>query len=243
MGMRMSILRRACCTASAAALAAAIVVCMPATATSASPLGGYASGTYTTIDYPGAVQTDISGINNLGTMVGYYVDAAGVDHGFIYQRGTFTPFNDPSAGTGADQGTQGSGINDFGTIVGAYIDGSGNYNGFIERGGSFTTLDGPNPAHGSFNYANFVNDLGTVTGMYSDTSNTSHGFLYRNGTYTTVNDPLGARGRLKAQCSLALITSGCSPGYITTATGLTTPSLAVSRTYADGVMQTCKSLR
>ena len=143
MGIRMSVLRRACCTASAAALAAAILAFTPATAASASPLGGYASGTYTTIDYPGAVQTDISGINNLGTMVGYYIDTAGVNHGFIYQHGSFTAFNDPYAGTGANQGTQGSGINDFGTIVGAYIDGSGNYHGFMDRGGFFSTLDGP----------------------------------------------------------------------------------------------------
>ena len=148
MGMRMSVLRRACCATSAAALAAAILVSTPATATSASPLAGYASGTYTTINYPGAVDTDISGINNLGMMVGYYIDTAGVNHGFIYQHGTFTSFNDPNAGTAKGQGTQGSAINDSGTIVGAYIDAKNNYHGFMDRGGPFTTLDGPADATG-----------------------------------------------------------------------------------------------
>ena len=96
--MGLKTLRRVLLTAGAGAMLVAMTAVVPAAATPPSPLAGYASGTYITIDYPGAVQTDISGINNLGTMVGFYIDSGGVYHGFIYQRGTFTPFNDPSAG-------------------------------------------------------------------------------------------------------------------------------------------------
>jgi hypothetical protein len=39
-------------------------------------------GVYTTIDVPGAVDTFAEGINNLGQIAGYYVDASGNDHGF-----------------------------------------------------------------------------------------------------------------------------------------------------------------
>ena len=59
--MGAKVLRRMLLLAGAGALLAGMVALVPATATSASPPGGYASGTYTTIDYPGAVQTNISG--------------------------------------------------------------------------------------------------------------------------------------------------------------------------------------
>ena len=214
MGIRMSVLRRACCTASAAALAAAILAFTPATAASASPLGGYASGTYTTIDYPGAVQTDISGINNLGTMVGYYIDTAGVNHGFIYQHGSFTAFNDPYAGTGANQGTQGSGINDFGTIVGAYIDGSGNYHGFMDRGGFFSTLDGRARPTGPL--ITRTSSTTSVPSRVCIATRAMRGTASSTGTARTRPSitPWGARGRRKAQCSRVLTTSGWSPGYM-----------------------------
>ena len=112
------------------------------------------------------------------------------------------PFNDPYAGTGEGQGTQGSGINDFGTIVGAYIDGSGNYHGFMDRGGFFSTLDGPCPIRPwSFNYANFINDLGTVTGVYSDANYVAWLPLPRRHVHDRRLPPGGHGSCLKAQCS------------------------------------------
>ncbi len=43
----------------------------------------YAGGAYSTVDVPGAIATTIRDINNLGVIVGDYVDPGGVDHGFI----------------------------------------------------------------------------------------------------------------------------------------------------------------
>jgi len=199
--MGAKLLRRILPIAGAGVMLAAMTAVVPAAATPPSPLAGYASGTYTTINYPGAAQTDISGINNLGTMIGYYVDTGGLDHGFIYQHGRFTPFNDSNAGTLKGQGTLGSGINDFGTAVGVYIDSNGTYHGFIYQRGTFTTLDGPSPSMlGSFGaFANFINDFGTVTGAYTDTNNVFHGFLYHDGSYTTVDDVNGGAGLIRAQ--------------------------------------------
>ena len=199
--MGLKTLRRVLLTAGAGAMLVAMTAVVPAAATPPSPLAGYASGTYITIDYPGAVQTDISGINNLGTMIGYYIDAKGVNHGFIYQHGRFTPFNDSNAGTEPGQGTVGSGINDFGTAVGVYIDSNGTYHGFIYQRGTFTTLDGPSPSTlgtiGAF--ANFINDFGTVTGAYTEANNVFQGFLYHDGSYTTVDDVNGGAGIIRAQ--------------------------------------------
>ena len=217
----MKTLHRVLVTVGAGAMLATMVAVVPAAATSPSPLAGYASGTYTTIDYPGAVQTDISGINNLGMMVGFYIDTAGVYHGFIYQNGTFTPFNDPNAGTKKGQGTQGSGINDFGTIVGGYIDGN---NKLPRLHGTRRLVHDPRWAEPE-QTGWIITPTSSTTSvpswvLYTDPNLELHGFLYRDGTYTTVNDPLaGTGGSCKAQCSSVLTTLGWLTGDITTATG------------------------
>ena len=41
------------------------------------------NGSYTTIDVPGAFQTNLSGINNSGQIVEVYRDAHGLSHGFL----------------------------------------------------------------------------------------------------------------------------------------------------------------
>jgi probable HAF family extracellular repeat protein len=100
----------------------------------------YNNGTYTTLDDPLAtnrpVDTSINGsptlgtvataINDLGEIVGYYNDALGTRHGFLYSHGTYVTLDNP-AGTA---GTYLTGINNNGQIVGDYIDNNGTH-GFL----------------------------------------------------------------------------------------------------------------
>ena len=83
----------------------------------------YADYTYTTLNVPGASATSAYGINNAGTIVGFYGDASG-EHGYSLSNGTYTTLNVP----GSTQ-TLAWGINDAGTIVG-YDDASGQH-GFL----------------------------------------------------------------------------------------------------------------
>src|SRR4051812_23044827 len=80
----------------------------------ASLSGTCATYVFTTIDYPGAVFTDVRGVNNVGQIVGY----ASFDNGhfftFVYSGGAFTAL--PAGPSGED--TEGNGINDAGAIVG-----------------------------------------------------------------------------------------------------------------------------
>ena len=82
-------------------------------------------GTFTTLDVPGAVETDASGINNAGQVVGVFSDSRGVFHGFINTGGTFTTLDVPGAGE-----TDAFGINDAGQVVGFFSDSSGQH-GFV----------------------------------------------------------------------------------------------------------------
>src|SRR5258708_30575792 len=75
------------------------------------------SYSFTTVDVPGATNTNATGINNRGQIVGFYNDASG-DHGFVLSsdRRTFTTIDNP-----AEIGvTSLQGINDDGYVIGLF---------------------------------------------------------------------------------------------------------------------------
>ena len=84
-----------------------------------------AAGTFTTIDFPGALATAASGINDPGHIVGAYVDTAGMEHGFLLAHGRFCTIDVPGAIL-----TSAFGINGPGRIVGLYTDAAGMTHGF-----------------------------------------------------------------------------------------------------------------
>ena len=62
-------------------------------------------------------------INPAGAIVGLYVDASDVLHGYVRApNGAITTFDAPGAGTGPGQGTLPGSNNPAGTITGFYID-------------------------------------------------------------------------------------------------------------------------
>src|SRR5262245_14248648 len=69
---------------------------------------------------PGGVarQTGARGINPRGDIVGFYIDGAGIQHGFLLKDGTFTTIDFPLAGV---RNTTANGINAQGEIVGQYL--------------------------------------------------------------------------------------------------------------------------
>ena len=55
------------------------------------------AGTFTTFDPPGSTFTEPSGINPGGVITGGYIDASGMDHGFVRAHdGTITTFDVPN---------------------------------------------------------------------------------------------------------------------------------------------------
>ena len=84
-------------------------------------------GTLITLDVPGSTSTQAFGLNNVGQVVGAFLDGAGKTHGFLFANGSFRTIDDPN-GIGT---TTVNGINDFGNIVGFFVDAAGNTNGFV----------------------------------------------------------------------------------------------------------------
>jgi hypothetical protein len=144
-------------------------------------------GTITSFDAPGAGTDCSSGQGTfpsallpMGAIEGNYVDASGVNHGFLGTPGAFATFDVSVAGTGAGQGTLPTNNNTSGTIVGFYVDASFANHGFLRSNqGALTTFDAPGGGTGSFQGTLPLsnNPLGAVTGYVQDASNVYHGFL------------------------------------------------------------------
>jgi YVTN family beta-propeller protein len=122
--------------------------------------------TFKTLDYPGAIKTEVHQINENGYAVGFYVDKATVQHGFLYHKGEFVNYDFPGANS-----TQLNDINSSNLAVGSFAYPQGGGGGFqlfdgvggiinlnLEQDGQSLTV----PSGG----ADGIDDDGTVVGSY-----------------------------------------------------------------------------
>jgi probable HAF family extracellular repeat protein len=147
------------------------------------PKGGPALAplTYSNIDLPGAIFTEVSGINNSGRMVGAFANSDGILHGYLTDgQGDLTTIDFP----GATQ-TFGIGLNSRGDVVGGYIDADGNTHGFLLKDESFSSVDFPNAP---VTFALGINDRGQIAGEYEGTDLNTHGFLLDDGQFISLDD-------------------------------------------------------
>ena len=112
---------------------------------------------------PGQVasQTSARGISPSGHIVGFYVDGAGLQHGFLMQNAQYTSLDFPVAGVRA---TSANGINPEGDIVGSYTLPVNDPNHPLAENSPLYCPSGPDPA-------------------------CSKSFFYRNGKFSTVMFP------------------------------------------------------
>ncbi|HEX8815371.1 MAG TPA: hypothetical protein VF753_07715, partial [Terriglobales bacterium] len=139
-----------------------------------------AAGDFTTFDDPhagtgsnqGTLPTSLDGLNDLGAVVGFYIDSNFANHGFLrYPSGKFTTI-DPS---GSDL-TLVFGINSKSTSVGTYFDSAGSEHGFVRTtDGTITSFDAPHAPNGTEPVA--INTLGATVGAYFDKNFAAHGFV------------------------------------------------------------------
>ena len=158
-----------------------------------------ADGAIVSFDPPGSQLTVPQVINNQGTILGYFFDAAGSEHGFTRARnGSFKTLDDPDAGTSAFSATQPNGINDLGAIVGVFADANGGNHGFLrEPNGSFITIDAPGTSEGTVvaTQCASINIEGELGCQYLDTAGTWHALLrYPGGAMVTVDAPRAGMG-------------------------------------------------
>lgn len=147
-------------------------------------------GVLTTLDYPDASDTIPFGINNSGTVVGYWdlLDGSGneiANHGFIWNNGTFTQFDYPGA-----VDTSVNGIDDKGDLIGGWDAGlnSGIDHAFVCKSGKCSSFDAPFPGQ-TATQPNDINANGDIVGLWADASGTYHGFLLTAQSFTSLDYP------------------------------------------------------
>ena len=151
----------------------------------------------TTIDYPGAPQTILTGINKWDSMVGTYQYNDDADFGpewtgfKMWANGSFAPISVPGA-----INTNPNSISDTGIVVGWYeaaaeavpfaADPS---HGFVLANGVYKTVSYPNAFRTSLND---INSAGVIVGSWvSPDSGNEGGFLFINGKFKDVVGPNG----------------------------------------------------
>ena len=162
------------------------------------------SDSVTPIDVGPAVSgTHAEGLNNEDQVAGWYEDASGDYHGFLFTPGSKGGYiyNAPAG----KYDTCAFGVNDVGQIVGYYRDVEGHFHGFIFTPGTrgvYTVIDAP-AARGSDNdgllngtIAEGINIFGQTVGFYIS-GRVEHGFLRMPGVrggFITIDVPGATKG-------------------------------------------------
>lgn len=167
--------------------------------------------TFTPENFPGSAQTQLTGLNDMGTSVGYlYLTNNGVpvdnQFGFYVKGGTFVEVNNPNTPTSTPPGilieNQLLGVTNNDLAVGFYntvgIDASGDH--AVSHGYTYdiatktfsANIDDPNASlTNGGTVAAAINNFDEIAGFFTDSSGVIHGFIDNGGVFTTV-DPLGA---------------------------------------------------
>lgn len=153
----------------------------------------YNQGEFVNENFPGSVQTQVTGINNVDRTVGFWADANGDNFGFVDHDGKFTNVVDPNApksAPGTPSVQQLLGVNDHDIAVGFYTDANGNNHGFTYNinSGSFAAV---NIAGSSSVTATAINNAGHIAGFVQNGAN-DEGFLVENGKVDLLKGPKGA---------------------------------------------------
>ena len=139
------------------------------------------NGTFSTIDFPGAVITDPEWISESRVIVGYYNDGS-FNHGFQLIGGRFNTIDYPGfpdtivAGIGLDGDMVGGASNSFGT----------EFHGFLLRHGNFSLIDFPSSSV-TFQEATMI-AAGRIVGGYLDAAG-SHGYVLADGNFKSIDCP------------------------------------------------------
>ncbi|HLN66985.1 MAG TPA: hypothetical protein VK280_06905 [Streptosporangiaceae bacterium] len=156
----------------------------------------YGQGNYVNENFPGSVQTQVTGLNNRGVTVGFWssmnnANMVNDNHGFVEFGGHFRNADFPTGSPAAPPVDQLLGVNDSDVAVGFYTDANGNNHGYKYNinASRFTRVLDPS-APGASLTAAAINDHGDVAGFYTNpgTGNTD-GFLLSHGHFTDLAVP------------------------------------------------------
>jgi hypothetical protein len=139
------------------------------------------------VNFPSAMDTQVTCLNNKKFVGGFYVDSNGSTSGFIDWLGIWFSYADPQART-KNPVTEILGLNDAGTAVGFYVASPNRYVAFTldPQTGVFRDLHVPG-VKGAV--ATGISGRGHITGYERTQSNAIIGFVEEQGTFGTFSYP------------------------------------------------------
>lgn len=148
------------------------------------------AGTYENDNFPGAAQTQVTGLNNVGVTVGFWANKKGVNSGFYTTGGHHFhtadyPTNEP-ASPAVDQLL---GVNDKGIAVGFWNDSKGNAHGYTYN--IATHRYGTVAISGATSVTSTaINSENDIAGFETNSAGTVEGFLLlSNGKLISLSVP------------------------------------------------------
>jgi hypothetical protein len=156
----------------------------------------YGQGSYINENFPGSVQTQVTGLNNRGVTVGFWssMNTANMmnnNFGWVNVDGHFRQVDFPTESPANPPVDQLLGVNDSDIAVGFYTDANGNNHGYEYNinTGQYSSVVDPNAPSASLTAA-AINDFGDVAGVYTNpATGSTDGFLLRHGQFTDLSVP------------------------------------------------------
>jgi hypothetical protein len=166
------------------------------------PNKGYvlSHGAYRNENFPGSVQTQVTGLNDHGVTVGFWskmntASMANDNFGFFSVGGKFYSVNFPTGNNASPPVDQLLGVNDHDVAVGFYTNAQGNNRGYEYNISTrtFTRVlvpGAPGGEAGPSLTSAAINNYGDVAGFYAKTSSQTDAFLRRHdGQFITLAVP------------------------------------------------------
>ncbi len=156
----------------------------------------YRQRNYVNENFPGSVQTQVTGLNDRGVTVGFWssmnnASMVNDNFGFWERNGKFHNADFPTGDAGSPPVDQLLGVNDGGIAVGFWTDANGNNHGYTVNLNTdrFSSVTDPG-APGASLTAAAINSRGDIAGFYTSpaTGNTD-GFLKVHGKFTDLSVP------------------------------------------------------
>jgi probable HAF family extracellular repeat protein len=180
----------------------------------------FAQGDFGSENFPGAAQTQVTGLNDTGITVGFFstknaaVVADDNNIGFWREDGRYHAVSFPTRNNAMPSVNQLLGVNDTGTAVGFYNDAKGNAHGYAynlrTRRFKMITVRGATSLT-----ATAINNMGTAAGFYMTAKGATDAFVQFHGGRTLTIAMPGA----SATQAFGLNDAGEVVGTYTTGTG------------------------
>jgi hypothetical protein len=143
-------------------------------------------------NYPGSVQTQVTGLNDGGVLVGFWSkqntqSANNNNFGFYKLHGRFFNVNYPTSNNSRPPVNQLLGVNDSNQAVGFYNDSQGNSHGYTYNINSHTFHLISVPKNVSSNTAAAINNHGDIAGFATVNGNAVAFLLTSKGKFITIN--------------------------------------------------------